>query len=340
MATETLIPENEQIGEELRSAYSHWAKSEGLRARHVRLPAPSQIEFHRIGDDIHIHMRGKAVTGNMQTNAAGFEGWALALRFWLKDCGDIILHWERPEPLNRHYARFLYRVQRFEDLFPDWFRVATPEHLADCAVRTGADLFLNVAGATSREPLEAKRETEIERGLVVRYEEVLRRRLELETVDRQFPVGLYRNRDLKDAVFTGGTSAIDIVGVNADQFTLIELKAGNNIMVGALSELLFYASVIRDAVVRDGMVTRFSFGGRTSGPSRSRIGAADVQGTKGVRAILMGEHFHPLLEHPDLFPTLNEAAKRQGELVPLAFEQWKIDWFGEDAPPRLERIGG
>lgn len=340
MTSETAIPQNEQIGDELRSAYSQWANSTRRVQRQVRLPASSQIEFYRIGTDIHIHMAEAAVSGNMQTNAAGFEGWAIVLRLWLNGCGNVILHWVRPEPLNRHYARFLYRVQRFEQLFPDWFRVATPEHFGDCAVRADGDLFLNVAGATSREPLEAKRETEIERGLVGKYETVLRQALNLDVVDRQFPVGLYRTRELKDAVFTGGTSAIDIVGADGDRFTLIELKAGKNIMVGALSELLFYAAVVRDAVVREGADTRFNFGGRTDGPSRSRVGAADVQRAKQVRAIFLGEHFHPLLEHPDLFPTLNEAAKRQSGLVPLAFEQWKIEWFGDQSQPKLERIAG
>lgn len=339
MTTETMTPQNVQIGDELRSAYSQWAKSRGIAARAVRLPA-SSIIFNRIGADIHIHMGEAAVSGNMQTNAAGFEGWAVALRLWLKDCGNVILNWARPDPMNRHYARFLYRVQRFEELFPDWFRVANPEHLVDCAVRAGAELFLNIAGTTSREPIEPKRETEIERGLVGKHENLLRQKLGLDAVGRQFPVGLYRTRELKNAVFTGGTSAIDIVGVNADCFTLIELKAGKNIMVGALSELLFYAAVVRDAVVRDDAGSRFQFGGREKGPSRSRVGAADVENAKRVRAILMGEHFHPLLEHPDLFGMLNEAAKKQSELVPLAFEQWKIDWFGEIAPPHLEHIAG
>lgn len=340
MTIEMVLPQNEQIGEELRSAYNRWAKSTGRAGRPVRLPTSSQIKIHRIDDDIHICMSASAVSGNMQTNAAGVEGWAMALRLWLKGCGNVILCWTRPETLNRHYARFLYRVQRFEQLFPDWFRVGSPEHLADCAVRAEGDLFLNVAGATSREPLEPKRETEIERGLVGKYENVLRQRLGLDVVGRQFPVGLYRTSKLKDAVFTGGTSAIDIVGVDADRFTLIELKAGKNIMVGALSELLFYAAVVRDAVVRDDADTRFKFGGRTDGPSRSRIGAADVQGAKKVRAIFLGEHFHPLLEHPDLFPTLNDAAKKQSGLVPLSFEQWKIDWYGDVAPPKLERVAG
>ena len=340
MATDTITPQNQQIGDELRSAYGQWAKSTGRGQRQVRLPASSQIEFNQTSAGIHIHMSDAAVSGNMQTNAAGFEGWALALRLWLKDCGDVILHWARPEPLNRHYARFLYRVQRFEELFPDWFRVANPQHLEDCAVRAGGDLFLNIAGATSREPSEPKRETEIERGMVSEHGGLIRQKLGLNVVDRQFPVGLYRSRELKDAVFTGGASAIDIVGVDADRFTLIELKAGKNIMVGALSELLFYAAVVRDAVVSDNVDSRFKFGGRTNGPSRSHVGPADVQRAKQVRAILMGEHFHPLLEHPSLFPTLNEAAKRQAGSVPLAFEQWRIDWFGETAPPQLEHVAG
>ena len=44
-------------------------------------------------------------------------------------------------------------------------------------------------------------------------------------------------------IFTGGASAIDIVGLSNGKLSVFELKRPTNIMIGALSELLFYASV-------------------------------------------------------------------------------------------------
>jgi hypothetical protein len=336
-AIETLPPQNEIIGEELRSAYLEWAKSTGREQRQVRLPACSQIKFYRIDTGIHIYMSEEAVSGNMQTDAAAFEGWALCLHLWLK-CPLIVLHWTRPGrkdgKLGRHYARFLYRAQRFAELFP-WFRISTLDHLADCRVRSGDPLFLNVAGRDEKESDNLKEEALMERGLVRQHQTVLLEALALDAVDRQFPVGLYGTEDLKEPVFTGGTSAIDIVGIDDDRFTLIELKACKNIKVGAISEVFFYAAMIRDAAAG-----RFCFGGREGSVSRMRDVSPDhAKSAKRVRAVLMAPRFHPLLEHPDLIPKLNEAARSQSGLVPLSFEQWKIDYRPDRAaPPKFEQV--
>lgn len=332
------MPDNRAIGRGLRDAHNEAMSLIGGKRRSIRLPAERDIEFFKSGPDAHIHMQPTAVVANMQTNSAGFEGWSLALRLWLQ-FREVTLHWSPParlpnQPLNRHYARFLYRAQRFSELFP-WFHVGTPEHLADCAIRADGDLFLNVAGSVSREPVDPARETKIERGLVGQHSCLLREALRLEVVDRQFPVGLYRTADLKMPIFTGGTSAIDIVGVKGREFSVIELKAGKNIMVGALGELLFYASVVRDAAGGNG---RFRFGGRSDGKSRSDIGARDVLAAEAVRAILMAEEFHPLLEHPDLFSTLNAAAFAQRHPVALTFECWRLDDYDTEAGPSFRRL--
>lgn len=341
-------PDNIKIGDELRTAFRQWAETAKPEAalRPVRLPAPSKpserpnqprIEFFRHGEAIHIHMSEAAVRGNMQTDAAAFEGWALALHLWLK-CPLIVLHWTRPErkakgDLDRHYARFLYRAQRFAELFP-WFQIGSPDHLVECPVLRGDDLYLNVAGRDERESDNLKEEAKMERGLVRQHRSVLMEALRLDALDRQFPVGLYGTKELKDPVFTGGTSAIDIVGIDDDRFTLIELKADTNIKVGAISELLFYAAMIRDAAAG-----RFCFGGKAGGTSRMRDVSPDhARSAKRVRAVLMAPRFHPLLEHPALFPALNEAASGQSGSVPLSFEQWRIDWPDSAVPPRFERV--
>ena len=127
----------------------------------------------------------------------------------------------------------------------------------------------------------------------------------LRETDRQFPVGLFAGEVAKPArIFTGGKSAIDIVGVGRDgSFNLFELKAGKNISAGIISELLLYTAVIREAAQ---VKPRIGFGGAAG--DRAKVRPDDVRQCTVIRAVLLAEEFHPLLEHPDLIATLNNAA--------------------------------
>jgi len=98
----------------------------------------------------------------------------------------------------------------------------------------------------------------------------------LKLLDRQFPVGVFDGIPTKaSAIFTGGKSAIDLVGIGHDSsFWLFELKAEKNIKVGALSELFFYSMVVRDVLLR-----RFGFDDRKP-DSRATIFPEHVQAAK------------------------------------------------------------
>lgn len=67
---------------------------------------------------------------------------------------------------------------------------------------------------------------------------------------RQLPVGLFdRVVSKKTAIFPGGSSAIDLWGVDAKKRAWIfELKAKGNTTLGIISELLLYANLIREAI--------------------------------------------------------------------------------------------
>lgn len=318
-----MINDNKSLGTALREAHSEWARGNTGDQRRIRLPADNHIRFHKSGVDAHIDMDEVAVTANMQEAVAAFEGWAICLWHWLS-FRHVTLRWRAPDNAasSRHYARFLYRLQRFADLFPNRFRVGTPELLEACLVRKGTPLFLNVAGSTWNEGAERKGESKIECDLVGPHSALLCDVTGADRLGRQFPVGLYRAADLKGPVFTGGTSAIDIVATDGSRFDVIELKAGSNISVGAVSELLFYAFVVRDAA---GEQPRFLFGHGSAG--RSAIGPADVRNAKSVRAILLAEQFHPLLENPALLNMLNSAAVEQSHRIPLAFDFWRLTNF-------------
>lgn len=327
-----MINDNKSLGAALREAHSHWVRGQRGDQRRIRLPADNHIRFHKSGIDAYIEMDTAAVTSNMQDSISAFEGWAICLWHWLS-FRHVTLRWCAPDNAasSRHYARFLYRVQRFADLFPDRFRIGTPDLLDACLVRSGTPLFLNVAGSKWNEGAERKGESKIECDLVGRHSALLFHETGADRVARQFPVGLYRAADLKGPVFTGGTSAIDIVAYDGLRFDVIELKAGSNISVGAVSELLFYAFVMRDAA---GEQPRFLFGHGSAG--RSDIRPQDVRDAKAVRAILLAEQFHPLLESSALLDMLNSAAVAQSHRIPLTFDFWRLTNF--ETEPVISRI--
>ena len=320
---------NVEIGRDIQAAHTCWALSVGKKPRAIRLPAPTHLNFVRISEKVTVTMSGAAVGANMQTNAAGFEGWCLALKLWLPDIRTIGLVWDKPAemstgPAQRHYARFLFRVQRFQELFPDWFLMGTPEHLDECEVRAGGAMLLNIAGSQMPDRPRKSPEALLEWALTSKHKTAMLETFKLTELDRQFPVGLFRSLEVRkaNAVFTGGTSAIDMVGTDGDTLTIFELKASSNIMVGALDELLFYTSVVRAAM---GERPRFGFSESTV-PSRAVIGRHEVTSAKRLKAILLVEQIHPLLEHPLLFSTLNNAASRFAGAtgVPVTYEAWRV----------------
>jgi hypothetical protein len=331
---------NREIGRQLKAAHSKWAKGVGEKSRPIRLPSDEHIQFVQTEQGISVNMSSTAVCANMQTNAAGFEGWCVALRLWLPEIAQTItLGWDAPVlekagPAERHYARFLFRVQRFQEMFSDWFEIGSPAQIDACEIRAGGDFFLNVAGSRTTGRVKPHREAELEAALVGKFKSSMLSTFKLTTVDRQFPVGVFRTGLIRkcDAVFTGGTSAIDIIGTDEDTISIFELKAGKKgIMVGALGELMFYARVVQAAM---GPAPRFRFPSSAAGRSDSSgIGSGHVESATALRAVLLVEEIHPLLEHPDLIPMLNAASASQtaSGSVPITFAAWTVSGFEEGA---------
>ena len=48
----------------------------------IRLPAGDRIRFNGDKDHVTVTMEQTATNANLQTNAAAFEAWSLALRVW------------------------------------------------------------------------------------------------------------------------------------------------------------------------------------------------------------------------------------------------------------------
>src|SRR5690606_3295276 len=79
------------------------------------------------------------------------------------------------------------------------------------------------------------------------------------------------------------------------------LKAGKkSLPMGIITELLFYTSVLRDAVSG-----RFSFAVNKVTSSRLTAMLARV---KTIHGVMLGHELHPLLDDPAIFAMLGDAA--------------------------------
>ena len=297
------------IQRDLQEAYRVWAKAGGRPNRNVRLP--STLSRAWAGDKLLLRLNARSVTANMQSDAAAFEAWALVLRLWLGlgRVRCIELDWDAPtDPKDGHYQRFLYRVTQFQSLFPEWFSVADVKKLRDCRALTAQHPILNVAAGEVTAPPAGTSHPEYELECRLIASPAFRQHFRLKFVDRQFPVGLFADEVIaKTRIFTGGKSAIDIVGVGRDDsFHIFELKAKGNIHAGIVSELLLYTALIREAA---SMSLRIKFKEDATLSSRACVHATHVRGCTSIHAVMLVEDLHPLLEHPELLCTLNVAAE-------------------------------
>jgi hypothetical protein len=297
------------------SAGYHAAKGE---KRAVRLP--SDASFVVRGDEgaAHLHLPLSAVCANMQSNAGAFESWCLALRRW---CGATVsLTWDAPgEAANPHYERFLYRLNGFDALFGnDWFALSDP---TGALTRSKVELnrgrlWLNVGGkkpkAHKERPadLNAWTEDHWESHLTHSGVDHLERKFGFGSAckDQQFPVGLFSEctPSARSAIFPGAKSAIDIVAVDGQKLWIFELKKSGNVGFGALSELMFYTAVMRDAAT--GV---FCFAEPKRGLSRtSNVTRDKIRQVTEINAVLLTPDLHPLIDDQVLV-LLNDACRRR-----------------------------
>ncbi|MDZ4069005.1 MAG: hypothetical protein U1E06_19555 [Tabrizicola sp.] len=328
--------QHEMWSDRLRDGYA--------RNRNVRLPAkvrkgpngeiiPGLMRVFGDDDIAQIHLTSAAIQANMQTNAAAFEGWALALKRWA-GAKKVGLFWPEIESvegkLPPHYERFLYRARRFADLFPEWFWL-DGDTKGSAALGSDGYRLLNVAGNRS-EPSDIPVcepggwTTEHQMECFLRQDRHFAEHFGFRDghrTDQQFPVGLFLTPlpTGNGRIFPGGKGAIDLVCADGDRFWLFELKAGKNIPLGTISELIFYASVIRDAALG-----HFQFA-----PSRAagnHVTGDDVIKAKEIVAVMLGDKLHPLLSDVDLLTMLNNAAQvrwNAGQPVTVEFRAATIE---------------
>jgi hypothetical protein len=304
-----------------------------------QFPANSEIEIGGTREQVTITMKEKGLHANMQTDASAFEAWALALLLHCRVQSIRIGLDADAGAEGRHYERFLYRLKRFSDLFPD--RVFARGPLATSkAFDTHKKRFLNQPNPREKPPGSEFRTRMLAASAVAPAkvsESVLEKALEvsgafgkrfrLDKVMRQWPVGLFDEHVAdKHQIFTGGKSAIDLLGIRDDTLVLFEIKKTSNRKVGAVSELIFYASVMRDAL---GDASIFKFASERA-KKNCAVAPADITRCSNICAVLLAPKFHPLFEEPLIFKELNSAMARLCADRPIRFETVEISRYPHD----------
>jgi len=288
--------------------------------RNSRLQFPESIDLREEDQNITLFLDGGAVK-NMQDDAAAFEGWILGVKAAMdkaKRGYTYTLDWHRTPSQSGHYQRFLYRVQKFDALFggrTGWFRIKNPAWLNDLMINGGEnEAYLLNAPQVAEERLndsDDSIENFLENQIVKQQNDTggLGAMFGM-PLARQLPVGLFRSAvKKKNIIFTGGKSAVDIWGVRKGagkgpgELYLFELKAKGNRKAGVLSELFFYAMVLRDE--QDGRFVRRADANAEIAPEGKMI-----RGTKCLKAIVLAPEIHPILTE-DTFRLLNEALERR-----------------------------
>jgi hypothetical protein len=99
-----------------------------------------------------------------------------------------------------------------------------------------------------------------------------------------------------------------------NELCLFELKNMENRKVGGLSELLFYAGVLRKGLAGD--ITPH----RSTAARNCAISPAELLSARTIRAVLLAPKFHPLLEDRKVMNLVNEASAKRWTLNPVTFD--------------------
>ena len=281
---------------------------------------PSSVRFTMEGDNCNIYMPADLACGNLQTDSASFEGWALALKTWL-DCSVSISWTPAKDAKDLDYQRFLYRAIRFDEA-ASWFNISSDckEYLDDALIlepdgtlkEEKGHFLVNVPGKRKKveddgvaRKLSELTENELENQFFLRPESLLDCIGWHADIMKQIPVGVFAKKvSRKSRVFPGAGGKVDLGAVDESRgVALFELKKPGNRKVGSISELLFYAHVVRD--IQLGIL----------GYEESRLGVNESQISEvdSVTGFILAEQLHPLLDNEALFNTLNLAFSDRNE---------------------------
>lgn len=202
---------------------------------------PKSIDFEVSNGILRIDISDKGVCANMQSNESAFEGWAFCLKAWLPDLIEkVSICWNTTTPKSNrlHYERFKYRVWKFIKTY-DW---------AENGSLFNMDYYgENLKNWVVNFPCnEAGKEAQGEEAILER-EYITNQKGNYDVIDQQLPVGVFNSVVSKaSCVMPHGKSQIDIWAICGDTLHIFELKKPNNLMVGIISELMYYVNIMND----------------------------------------------------------------------------------------------
>lgn len=310
--------------EEITTTLKNWSGNQAVSFT-------SSIQVFKIADGLILNLSDKSLIQNMQTDKCAFEAWCLILKHAINDASKIFLKWDRPQRTEkskeeRHYNRFLYRVNKFNELF-EWFEIHKDsidvyyEDYKKIDFSSGCHVC-NVAKKSRNNDITGLKQAEkkLER-IFVDDENVRKCLIELvgvKKIDRQLPVGIFKNKVKTEmGIFPRGASQIDIWGIgnNNSTINIFELKAKIPPKVGIISELFFYAMIMNDLINE-----KVKFESKSNAELKPE---ELIKRGQNIKAFFLTPGLHPLITK-DLVDYLNESLKNKE--IKCSFHNIKYDY--------------
>ena len=182
-----------------------------LQAKNKNLRLPSGMGFSIEDNVLTITMKEKGLISNMQTDDSAFEGWAICLKAWLPEFIDQV-YIEGKAPTNisdKHYQRFLYRLDKFIKIYT-WASTKSFEiELAEFR-RKNVNVVINVPKSNASESA-THCEAQLERVFYKRN----KISCSYDFIDHQLPVRLY-NDEIKEEKSITPKSYLDIWAIKGN----------------------------------------------------------------------------------------------------------------------------
>lgn len=274
---------------------------------------PSLIEFGIENKTLTISLPSKCVCANMQTNESAFEGWAICLKAWLSDLIEkVFICWE---PLNKgdlHYERFLYRVWKFTRTY-DWAEngsIFTLEYYKDNLKYWVVNFPCNDANESPE-----NEESILEGKYLTKHKDTY------DVINQQLPVGIFKENIGKDkCVLPSGKSQIDIWSIKDDTLFIFELKKKDNMMVGIISELMFYVNIMNE--IKHERIKYPNEASKSTHRDFDKLYNAFFNGAiKRIKGIFLTDQLHPLISE-DVINLMNDSYLLRKENISYSYKPY------------------
>lgn len=140
--------------------------------------------------------------------------------------------------------------------------------------------------------------------------------LKKENINYQLPVGVFAQKNVKDdnRIFPGGSSAIDLFGVESDTTYIFELKF-NSKMVGIITQIYFYSMIIKD--VQKNKLK----------PAEKNDQLDKIIKTDKLSAYMIADEYHPLIDN-EVIELMNEGVQgTEFKALKFTINQFDISRF-------------